>query len=83
MGQSRWSIEQKVEIVLTVLRGQEPVTQLSAPKCLISNWLFIFGIYLSPASLESTEARRFLFLRRKSNEGHLTAKYFLVLGGAH
>jgi transposase len=28
MGQPRWSVEQKVEIVLTVIRGQEPVTQL-------------------------------------------------------
>lgn len=28
MGQSRWSIEQKLEIVLTVIRGQEPVTQV-------------------------------------------------------
>ena len=28
MGQSRWSSEQKLEIVLAVLRGQEPLTQL-------------------------------------------------------
>jgi transposase-like protein len=28
MGQSGWSAEQKLEIVLAVLRGQEPMTQL-------------------------------------------------------
>jgi len=28
MGQSRWSIEQKLEIALALIRGQEPVTQL-------------------------------------------------------
>jgi transposase len=28
MGQSRWSVEQKLEIVLAVLRGQEPMRQL-------------------------------------------------------
>jgi transposase-like protein len=27
MGQSRWSVEQRLEIVLTVLRGREPMTQ--------------------------------------------------------
>ena len=28
MGQSRWSTEQKLEIVLAVIRGQESMTQL-------------------------------------------------------